>query len=162
VIIILSPPLCKQTTAVLVFLRMKRILKSLVYGFIALFGAAQISKGFSYGNDVTVLIFAAVVFGMVNSFVKPILKAVTLPFNLLTLGFFSLVINAALLYLTTRIVPGLAVTGFHFSGLTVGFPFGYPDLVVNPLDIPFIASLFLTSITISVFMIVLGILFENG
>lgn len=146
----------------LLFIRMRRILKSLFYGFIALFGAAQLSKGFSYGSDITILVFAAVVFGVVNSFLKPVLKLIALPFNMLTFGLFSLVVNAALLYLTTWVVPGLTIAGFRFSGLTINLPFNYPDLIIPPLNISYVGSLFLTSIMISVFMVALGILFENG
>lgn len=139
---------------------MRSVVKHFVFSLIALFGATRIIEGFSYGNDVPVLIFAAVTFGVINSFLKPILKLLTLPLNLITLGFSSLLVNASLLYLTTHIVPGLTIAGFYFSGLTVNLPFEYPDLTIPPLDIPFIGTLLLTSIAISLLTVVLGIIFD--
>jgi putative membrane protein len=54
----------------------------------------------------------AVVLGILNLFLKPILFILTLPINILTLGLFSLVINALLVMLAAAIVPGFAVAGF--------------------------------------------------
>lgn len=140
---------------------MRAILKSFFFSLIALFGAAQIIGGFSFGNDVVVLIVAAVVFGGVNAFLKPILKLIALPFNLLTLGFSSLLVNVVLLYLTVQMAPGLSIKAFHFPGFELSLPFQYPDLIIPPLNIPFIGTLLLTSVVISIFMIVLGIIFET-
>lgn len=140
---------------------MKRVLRSFLFSVIALFGTAQIIEGFSFGNDPTTLIVAAVVFGVVNSFLKPILKLITLPFNLMTFGLFSFLVNAALLYLTIQIVPGLSITAFHFPGLEIKFPFGYANLVIPSLDISTVGALLLTSIVISTFMLVLGIISDR-
>lgn len=57
-------------------------------------------------------IIAAVVLGAFNYFLRPILLVLTLPINIVTLGLFSLVINAALVLLAAMIVPGFGVTGF--------------------------------------------------
>lgn len=55
---------------------------------------------------------AAVVLGALNLFVRPILVILTLPINILTLGLFSLVINALLVMLASAVVPGFLVFGF--------------------------------------------------
>ncbi|MDO8231594.1 MAG: phage holin family protein [bacterium] len=55
---------------------------------------------------------AAVVLGALNLFIRPILIILTLPINLLTLGLFSLVINAFLVVLASELVPGFSVFGF--------------------------------------------------
>lgn len=57
-------------------------------------------------------LIAAVVLGALNLFIRPILMVLTLPINILTLGLFSLVINAALVLLASYLVPGFTVTGF--------------------------------------------------
>ncbi|MDE1919442.1 MAG: phage holin family protein [Patescibacteria group bacterium] len=57
-------------------------------------------------------IIAAVVLGALNLFVRPILVILTLPINILTLGLFSLVINALLVMLASYVVPGFLVFGF--------------------------------------------------
>jgi putative membrane protein len=54
----------------------------------------------------------AVVLGLINITLKPILFILTLPITILTLGLFSLVINAALIMLASLIVPGFIVAGF--------------------------------------------------
>lgn len=55
---------------------------------------------------------AALVLGAVNALVRPVLVLVTLPINILTLGLFTLVINALLFLLVGRLVPGFEVHGF--------------------------------------------------
>lgn len=55
---------------------------------------------------------AALVIGLVNAIVRPIVKLIALPITCLTLGLFSLVINAAMFWLTTLFVPGFVVHGF--------------------------------------------------
>jgi putative membrane protein len=54
----------------------------------------------------------AVVLAVINLFIKPLLTLLTLPITILTLGLFSLVINALLIMLAAAIVPGFAVAGF--------------------------------------------------
>lgn len=55
---------------------------------------------------------AGAVLGLVNAVVRPILLLLTLPFTLLTLGLFLLVLNGFCLWLTSALVGGFAVTGF--------------------------------------------------
>ena len=55
---------------------------------------------------------AALVLGLVNTLVKPVLVILTLPITVLTLGLFLLVINALLFWAVASLVPGFAVTGF--------------------------------------------------
>ena len=55
---------------------------------------------------------AALVLGLINAVVRPLLVLLTLPVTLLTLGLFLFVINALLFWLAAEIVPGFKVTGF--------------------------------------------------
>ena len=57
-------------------------------------------------------VIAALVLGLVNAVVRPILILLTLPATLLTLGLFLFVINALMFWLVAEIVPGFKVTGF--------------------------------------------------
>jgi putative membrane protein len=57
----------------------------------------------------------AVVLGIINVFIKPVVFLLTLPINILTLGLFSLVINALLILLAAKIVPGFSVNGFWIA-----------------------------------------------
>lgn len=58
------------------------------------------------------LIAAALLLGLVNAFVRPIIVILTLPITVLTLGIFLLVINALMVMLVGAILPGLTVSGF--------------------------------------------------
>ncbi|NMC51336.1 phage holin family protein [Candidatus Kuenenbacteria bacterium] len=55
--------------------------------------------------------FAAVVLGLVNAIIKPIFIILTLPINILTLGLFTLVINALMVLLVGKLVPGFEIVG---------------------------------------------------
>ncbi|MDP2655641.1 MAG: phage holin family protein [bacterium] len=57
-------------------------------------------------------LIAAVVLGALNLFIRPIIVVLTLPINVVTLGLFSLVINASLVLLATYLVPGFTVASF--------------------------------------------------
>ncbi len=58
------------------------------------------------------LFFAALVLGGVNAVIRPVVVFLTIPFTLITLGLFLLVVNAAMLGLTALLVPGFSVAGF--------------------------------------------------
>ncbi len=66
------------------------------------------------GVTITLLgaLIAAIVLGALNLFIRPILLVLTLPINILTLGLFSLVVNAILVLLASYLVPGFAIAGF--------------------------------------------------
>ncbi len=57
----------------------------------------------------------ALVLGLINAVIKPVLLLLTLPINILTLGLFTLVVNALLILLTAKIVPGFQVDGFWWA-----------------------------------------------
>jgi putative membrane protein len=63
-------------------------------------------------SSATTLILAALLLGLVNAIVRPIVVLLTLPVTLLTLGLFLLIINAAMLGLVAAFLPGFAITGF--------------------------------------------------
>ncbi len=58
-------------------------------------------------------IIAAGILGVVNAVIRPVVLVLTLPINLLTLGLFTLVINAFMLMLVSAMVPGLVIEGFR-------------------------------------------------
>jgi len=62
-------------------------------------------------------ILAAGIFSIVNAVIRPVVLILTLPINLLTLGLFTLVINAAMLKLVADLVPGLIIESFHAAFL---------------------------------------------
>ncbi len=62
--------------------------------------------------------FTAIILALVNLIIRPIVKVLTLPINILTLGLFSLIINAAMLWIVDHFVKGFSVSGFwgYFLG----------------------------------------------
>ncbi len=66
------------------------------------------------GAEVTLFgsVVLAVVLGIINVFIKPVVKLISLPITILTLGLFSLVINALFILLASKIVEGFYVSGF--------------------------------------------------
>ncbi|MDX2225724.1 MAG: phage holin family protein [Verrucomicrobiae bacterium] len=82
--------------------------------------AANIVPHIRY-DDWQSLLIAALVLGILNTFVKPIISLLSLPFIVLTFGLFLVLINGFLLYLTTQVVHGFHVDGFwaHVWGALV-------------------------------------------
>ena len=78
----------------------------------ALWLAARIVPGIELSDEIGTILGVALVFGLVNIFIRPLVKLLTLPMLLITLGLFAFVINAALLGLTAWLTDGLSVDGF--------------------------------------------------
>ena len=77
----------------------------------ALLLVAYLYPGVSVTNFGAAMI-AALVLGLLNTLLRPLLVLLTLPVTLLTLGLFLFVINAAMFYLAARVLDGFAVSGF--------------------------------------------------
>ena len=78
---------------------------------LGLWVASEIFSGLQFESP-TKLFVAAILLGIVNAFVRPLAFILTLPLTVLTLGFFLLVLNAAMVGLVAWIVPGFEISGF--------------------------------------------------
>ncbi len=78
---------------------------------VAVIVAAYILPGVALSGFGAALL-AALVLGLLNALIKPLLLILTLPVNILTLGLFTLVINAAIIMMVSALVPGFKVQGF--------------------------------------------------
>ncbi len=78
---------------------------------LALFVVVNLVPGFHYRSIVTLAI-AALVLGLLNALLRPILFILTLPLTIVTFGLFLLVLNAVMLELTAWLVPGFRVDNF--------------------------------------------------
>ncbi|MBS1844901.1 MAG: phage holin family protein [Actinobacteria bacterium] len=96
---------------------MSKLLVRWICNVIALFVAAWILSGVSYGNQWWTLFIAAAVFTLVNAWVKPILTVLSIPFIVVTLGLFYFLINVLMLYLTDWIVPDFEIETFWWGVL---------------------------------------------
>jgi len=76
--------------------------------------AAQVVPGITLrGKPLWPALLDGLVLALINAVVRPILKTLTLPLTLLTLGLFIFVLNAFCLWLTSAIVPGFDIAGFR-------------------------------------------------
>ena len=91
---------------------MKNFLLRLFVNALALSAAGWLVDGVHLSEDFMQVLLVALVFGLINAILKPILLLLSFPLLFLSLGLFSIVINAALLLLTARLVDGFAVDGF--------------------------------------------------
>lgn len=79
---------------------------------LALVIAGSLINGITIGS-LGIGIIAAGIFGVVNAVIRPAVLILTLPINLLTLGLFTLVVNAAMLMLVSAVVPGFVIESFR-------------------------------------------------
>jgi putative membrane protein len=93
-----------------------KIILNWILSTLAIVIAAYLINAFWAGSiiidSVWTALIAALVLGIVNALIKPVLVILTLPITLLTLGLFSLVVNALMVMLVSFIVPGFMVSGF--------------------------------------------------
>jgi putative membrane protein len=92
---------------------MKFILKTLITA-IAVLVAAYILDGVHVKDSMTAVL-VAVVLGLLNSFVKPLLIIITIPITVFTLGLFLLVINVLIIKWVSDLVPGFRVDGWVYA-----------------------------------------------
>ncbi|HET9831500.1 MAG TPA: phage holin family protein [Vicinamibacterales bacterium] len=86
----------------------------------ALWIATQFVTGVNYHGAALPFIGVALVFGLVNAIIRPILKLFTFPLFILTFGLFALVLNGLMLWLTSSLSSALGL-GFHVSGFVPAF-----------------------------------------
>jgi putative membrane protein len=87
---------------------------------VALWVAVRFVPGMSFNGNPALLLLVALVFGVVNTIVKPIVILLSLPAVFLTLGIFLLIINAFMLWLTGWLSTRLEL-GFHVDGFGAAF-----------------------------------------
>jgi putative membrane protein len=79
---------------------------------IALYCIARYVPGI-HANGIGTALLAALIFGIVNAIVRPIVLLLTLPLTIVTLGLFVFIVNALMFWLATWITPGFTVHGFR-------------------------------------------------
>jgi putative membrane protein len=106
---------------------MLRVLIHWLLSALALLIVAHVVPGF-YVRVLTTALWAAVIIGLINATLGALLKLITLPLTILTLGIFWIVINALMLWFATAFVPG-----FHISGFVAAFVGAIVLMLVNML-----------------------------
>ena len=88
-----------------------QIIVALILNAVALLATAYIVPGF-HVIDYTTALLAAIVLGIVNTFIKPVLSFITAPLTVVTLGLFAFVVNAVVLFIVASVVKGLTIDGW--------------------------------------------------
>jgi putative membrane protein len=96
------------------------ILLSLLINAAALWVATRVVDGISFTGTVPTLFGVALVFGVLNVVLRPILKFLTFPFFIVTLGLFTFVLNAVMLLITSAASEALGLD-FHVEGFVPAF-----------------------------------------
>ena len=89
---------------------------------LSVLGATWLIPGLSY-DSTGALLGAALLLGIINALVRPVLLLLSLPFIIVTMGFFILVINAILILFVSKVIPSFHVAGFWsalFAGIVIG------------------------------------------
>jgi putative membrane protein len=97
-----------------------RFLLRLLINAAALWIATRIVPGVSHTGSGVNLLLVALVFGLLNALLRPILTLLSCPLLILTLGLFTLVINAVILWVTSAISESFGI-GFHVEGFGAAF-----------------------------------------
>jgi len=107
------------------------MLKWFIVNTITLMILTFILPGFQVSNW-TSAVLAVIVIGLINALVRPILSILTLPITILTLGLFSIILNALMLLLATSITPGFHIDTF-WTALIASILMGFISGALNSL-----------------------------
>lgn len=79
---------------------------------VALWAAAAVVPGILLSGEFLHVLLVAAIFGLVNALIRPIILVLSIPFLIITLGLFTIVVNALMLLLTSVFTGNLEVAGF--------------------------------------------------
>ena len=114
------------------------LLVRVVINAIALIVAIKFVPGASFSGEIWQLVLLAAIFGLVNAYLRPVVKMLSLPLNLITFGVVGLIINIAMVMVAAAISDNLNL------GFTLG---GWPP---GAIELDTLVAAFLTSLVISV------------
>lgn len=98
-----------------------KIILRIIINAVAIWVTAYIVSGLNFSGSLLDLLIVAVIFGLVNTFIRPIVKLFSLPITIVTLGLFTLVINALMLWITVWLSPALSLGGSFFQNAITVF-----------------------------------------
>lgn len=93
---------------------MRYMIASLLAATLAFLAASYLLPGFTVKDPLAAAI-GGLALGLANALIRPLIILFTLPVTVLTLGLFLLVVNGAMLWLVTLVVPGVAVANFGWA-----------------------------------------------
>jgi len=100
---------------------MTKFIAQIFVNAVAIFLADYLIPGFIFTGDILTLFIAGLILGLINVILRPILRFVSTPFIIISLGFFLIIINIGLLWLLEYLVDELTITGIwaYFWGVVI-------------------------------------------
>lgn len=123
---------------------MKGLLRNFLFHLLALWLTQQWVSGLTIRGGLDTYLLAAFILSLLNLLLKPVLKLLFFPVNAISLGLFSLVINAGVFYLFLHLVPEVTITEWVFPGIKLG------TIVIPSQPLSFWMTLFIVSFSVSV------------
>ena len=118
---------------------MKTVLRQVAINYLSLYLSFNIFPGFSLDSNSQAILMASIVWLLLNKIVKPIIKLLLLPINLITLGLFSWLVSVITLFLLQYLIVGINLQPFYFTG------FSYQGFVIPAFHIKLLFSYIITS-----------------
>jgi putative membrane protein len=126
---------------------MKAFLRTILFNSFSIFILSQALPGVKVHGGPVTLLFGGLALTLLLVLVKPVLNLLSLPLNIVTLGFFSVFTNIIIFYLLTILVVGISITDFTYPGISYA-GFVIPKIYVGTLFAFALAS-FLQSLAVS-------------
>lgn len=123
---------------------MKYILRTFIFSIFALWFTNQLIPALQIPGSWQILAIAGVVLGLLTLIVKPILRILFIPINIITFGLLSWLIHVIVIYLLTIFMPEVRIVDFTFPGLS------WAGFIVPQTHLSYYASLVAISLTITV------------
>lgn len=90
---------------------LRKLIFQVISGILGLYFAIRFINGVGPAETVNSILIVGTILGLVNFFVKPFLKAISLPLRIVTFGLFSLVINMVLIWLVVDVLSSIEIQG---------------------------------------------------
>lgn len=127
---------------------MKTLLRNTIVNTAALYLLPYIFPGVSVVGGFTVFLLGGILLTIMSFTIKPILSVISIPFNIITMGLFSALTNAIILYLLTIILPKIKIEGFLFEGMQ------FTGFVIPKMEINTFFAYVLSAVVIAAIMTV--------
>jgi putative membrane protein len=134
---------------------MRSILRLIAINSLALFLTSLVLTGLTVSGGFTAFVIGGVLITVISTILDPIVKIITLPFNILTLGLLSFLTTTLSLFLITLFYPNIKVSAFAFEGAN------FLGVSIQRIEFPHILSFVVISATIYILGKLLDSLFSK-
>lgn len=122
---------------------MRKFLRSCLINSICLALLAELFPGFQIIERLKGIVLAGLGLTVIDLIVKPVIKTILLPINLLTLGTLRWIINVISLALLALFIPQITIKSFHFDGLNFG------GIIIQPFKVSLLLSVIFSSLILT-------------